>query len=421
MASLIRLVPRTARRHAIPFQACQIPSSSTSTQRMMHASPGLDPVSHSPAPTLENVMEDAQTSASTPIEDERLVHIRMNYLHSSTKLKRGGPLYIPLSAYVFNTIPRRDILHSAVVYYLDGLRQGTASTKTRGEVAFSGKKILPQKGTGKARRGTRSSPLLRKGGVAHGPKPRDFSTKLNRRVRELALRSALSLRWRSGDLHVVKNLYWQPPPQSTGPLRQQLKSKGWDDALFLTAPREPRSVPRLGKTGKFSAADPIYTEEQEVDHSKEVQSFAIACGNIPRTEMINLADLTSDAHEKAKKKQDLKRPGELHAYEVLARKKLICDLGAIEWLEEKLGGSLFHDDGMQQFTMEDLQADEDIVDATSEEGVINDMSAQLNRTVNLEEAETQEDLELREAEDEAIEKETERVLEDVDGERKDKA
>ncbi|PWN33028.1 ribosomal protein L4, partial [Meira miltonrushii] len=275
--------------------------------------------------------------------DESLVHVKMNYLHPSTRKGEALKQYIPLSSYVFNTAPRKDILHSAVVYYLDGLRQGTASTKTRGEIAFSGKKILPQKGTGKARRGTRSSPLLRKGGVAHGPRPRDFSTKLNRRVRELALRSALSLRWRMGDLHVVKNLYWQPPPQSTGPLRQQLKCKGWDDALFLTAPREPRPSLKLGKTGKFSAADPIYTEEQDLEHGKEVQSFAIACGNIPRIEMINLADLTLDAHDKAKKKEDLKKPGELHAYEVLARKKLICDLGAIEWLEEKLGGSLFHE------------------------------------------------------------------------------
>ncbi|MCO5566178.1 hypothetical protein L7F22_019854 [Adiantum nelumboides] len=419
MASLVRLVPRTARRHVTAFAACQSPSASTSAQRMMHASPALDPVTHTPAATIENVVENAQTTSPDQI-NESLVHVRINYLHPSTKKRRSNPEYIPLSSHVFNTAPRRDILHSAVVYYLDGLRQGTASTKTRGEVAFSGKKILPQKGTGKARRGTRGSPLLRKGGVAHGPKPRDFSTKLNRRVRELALRSALSLRWRMGDLHVVKNLYWQPPPQSTGPLRQQLKSKGWDDALFLTAPREPRPALQLGKTGKFSAVDPIYTEEQDLNHGKEVQSFAIACGNIPRIEMINLADLTLDAHEKAKKKEDLKRPGELHAYEVLARKKLICDLGAIEWLEEKLGGSLFHENGFQQFALEDLQS-EDLIDEVSSDGVVDDMSAQLNRSLSLGEAEMEEDAELTAAEDQAIKEETERVLQDIEAEKKEKA
>lgn len=415
MASLIRLVPRTARRHATSIAACQSPSASTSAQRMMHASPALDPVPQTPAATIESIVEDAKSNSAAPI-DESLVHVRMNYLHPSTRKRKALPQYIPLSSYVFNTAPRKDVLHSAVVYYLDGLRQGTASTKTRGEIAFSGRKILPQKGTGKARRGTRSSPLLRKGGVAHGPKPRDFSTKLNRRVRELALRSALSLRWRMGDLHVVKNLYWQPPPQSTGPLRQLLKSRGWDDALFLTAPREPQPAMRLGKTGKFSAADPIYTEEQDLEHGKDVQSFAIACGNIPRIEMINLADLTLDAHDKAKKKEDLKKPGELHAYEVLARKKLICDLGAIEWLEEKLGGSLFHENGLQQFTLEDLQS----MDEISSEGLVDDMSAQLNRSLSLGEAETAEDAELRAAEDEAIKEETDRVLQDVESEKKTK-
>lgn len=383
---------------------------------MMHASPTLDPTDHTPAPTMANVEAKAQ-SGFADLSDDSLVHIKMSYLHPSTKdpmqtpragdIKTGRiraePHYIPLSSYVFNTPPRRDILHSAVVYYLDGLRAGTASTKTRGEVAFSGKKILPQKGTGKARRGTRGSPLLRKGGVAHGPKPRDFSTKLNRRVRELALRSALSLRWKQGDLHVVKNYYWQPPPQSCGPLSKLLKSKGWDDALFLTAPREPQPSGELGKTGKFSASDPIYSEEQEVQHYRDVQDFAIACANVPRTEIINLADLTMEAHEKAKKKEDKKKPGELHAYEVLARKKLICDLGAIEWLEEKLGGSLFHEGGLEAFAVEDLQYGDEI----------NNLAEQLNEQVNL--SETQEDAELRMAEDEAIENEAERVLKDVPG------
>ncbi|KAL1872308.1 hypothetical protein VTK73DRAFT_1618 [Phialemonium thermophilum] len=100
---------------------------------------------------------------------------------------------------------RRDILHLAVVYEGDRTRQGTASSKTRYEVAGSHRKLSPQKGTGRARRGDRQSPLLRGGGKTFGPKPRDFSTRLNRKVYDLAWRTALSYRYRRGELIVSED------------------------------------------------------------------------------------------------------------------------------------------------------------------------------------------------------------------------
>lgn len=98
---------------------------------------------------------------------------------------------------------RRDLLHRAIVYEGDKHRQGTASTKWRSEVHGSGKKIRPQKGTGKARLGDKKSPMLRGGGVAFGPKPRDFSTELNKKIYDLAWRTALSYRYKRGELVVV--------------------------------------------------------------------------------------------------------------------------------------------------------------------------------------------------------------------------
>src|SRR5438874_8149445 len=77
---------------------------------------------------------------------------------------------------------RRDILHRAVVFEGDATRQGTASTKWRKDVHGSGRKIRPQKGSGRARLGDKKSPMLRGGGVAFGPHPRDFSTGLQRKV-----------------------------------------------------------------------------------------------------------------------------------------------------------------------------------------------------------------------------------------------
>ncbi|KAF8852649.1 50S ribosomal protein-like protein L4 [Acephala macrosclerotiorum] len=105
-------------------------------------------------------------------------------------------LYLPL---------RRDILHRAVIFEGDATRQGTASTKTRYEVHGSHRKIRPQKGTGMARLGTKQSPMLKGGGKSFGPHPRDFSTELPRKVYDLAWRTALSWRYRRGELIVCED------------------------------------------------------------------------------------------------------------------------------------------------------------------------------------------------------------------------
>lgn len=101
---------------------------------------------------------------------------------------------------------RSDILHRAVVHEGDRTRQGTASTKWRGDVHGSGRKVRPQKGSGMARLGDKKSPMLRGGGVAHGPHPRDFSTRLHQKVYDLAWRTALSYRFRRDELIVVRDI-----------------------------------------------------------------------------------------------------------------------------------------------------------------------------------------------------------------------
>ncbi len=100
---------------------------------------------------------------------------------------------------------RRDILHRAVIFEGDATRQGTASTLTRYEVHGSHRKIRPQKGTGKARLGTRQSPLIKGGGKTFGPKPRDFATSLPKKMYDLAWRTALSWRYRRGELIICED------------------------------------------------------------------------------------------------------------------------------------------------------------------------------------------------------------------------
>ncbi|QSZ37306.1 hypothetical protein DSL72_009400 [Monilinia vaccinii-corymbosi] len=105
-------------------------------------------------------------------------------------------LYLPL---------RRDLLHRAVVFEGDNTRQGTASSKTRWEVHGSHRKVRPQKGTGGARLGWRQSPLMVGGGKSFGPHPRDFGTDLPRKMYDIAWRTALSWRYRKGQLIVCED------------------------------------------------------------------------------------------------------------------------------------------------------------------------------------------------------------------------
>lgn len=111
---------------------------------------------------------------------------------------------LELSDAVFGAPVNDALLYEAVRHYMAGKRRGTAKTKTRHEVAGSGKKLWKQKGTGRARMGSIRSPLWRHGGTTHGPQPRDYSYKLPRKMQLGALRSALSAKLRDGELAVIQ-------------------------------------------------------------------------------------------------------------------------------------------------------------------------------------------------------------------------
>ena len=113
---------------------------------------------------------------------------------------------IALSDAVFGIAPNAAVMHMAVVNYLANQRQGTQSTLTRTEVSGGGKKPWRQKGTGHARQGSTRAPQWRHGGIVHAPKPRDYSYELNKKVRRLALKSALSDKVLTGGLIVLDEL-----------------------------------------------------------------------------------------------------------------------------------------------------------------------------------------------------------------------
>lgn len=107
---------------------------------------------------------------------------------------------------IFNRQVDPHILHQVVVSLQARRRVGTSSTKDRSTVHGSGRKPFRQKGTGRARQGTRTSPLLRKGGVVFGPQPRIYDPKINRKVKRLAMKMALSSRWQGEQLMVLDRL-----------------------------------------------------------------------------------------------------------------------------------------------------------------------------------------------------------------------
>ena len=113
---------------------------------------------------------------------------------------------ITLSDAIFGITPNAVVMHMAVVNYLANQRQGTQSTLTRTEVSGGGKKPWRQKGTGHARQGSTRAPQWRHGGIVHAPKPRDYSFSLNKKVRRLALLSALSDKALTNNIIVLDEL-----------------------------------------------------------------------------------------------------------------------------------------------------------------------------------------------------------------------
>ena len=118
--------------------------------------------------------------------------------------KKAGE--VELSEAVFGIEPNESVLHDSVKNYLANQRQGTQSALTKGEVSFSTIKPWRQKGTGRARAGYTGSPVWTHGGVAFAPKPRDYSYTLNKKVRRLALKSALSAKAQADEIVVIKDM-----------------------------------------------------------------------------------------------------------------------------------------------------------------------------------------------------------------------
>jgi large subunit ribosomal protein L4 len=118
----------------------------------------------------------------------------------------GKTVTVDLPAEIFDVQASLALMHQVVVAQLAAARQGTSSTKTRGEVRGGGKKPYRQKGTGRARQGSTRAPQFAGGGVVHGPQPRSYKQRTPKKMKALALRGALSDRARNDRIHIVTSL-----------------------------------------------------------------------------------------------------------------------------------------------------------------------------------------------------------------------
>lgn len=189
---------------------------------------------------------------------------------------------IQLNTFVFKQSPRLDIMSELVRAGQAGRRQGSHNVKTRAEVRGGGAKPFRQKGTGRARQGSSRSPLLRTGGVIHGPKPRKYSKKIGAKVRKLGIRSTLSYLLSKDALVVVEDM--ASKEGKTKDLHQKLKNFS------------PKSL--------------------LIDHNKN-ELFSRACRNLPAYQLLEA--------------------GGLNVYDLLRYNHVICTRKAVEKIHKIYG------------------------------------------------------------------------------------
>lgn len=150
-----------------------------------------------------------------------------------------------LSDEIFAIEPNTAAMHLVVRSYLAAQRQGTQSALTRGMVRGGGRKIYRQKGTGNARHHSNRAPQFRHGGVVFAPQPRDYVIKVPRKIRRLAMKSALSAQLRDGNIIVVNEIKLEQA--KTKLVAQMLKALNADKRVLLVVPQEQKDVVRASK------------------------------------------------------------------------------------------------------------------------------------------------------------------------------
>ena len=173
---------------------------------------------------------------------------------------------LTLNDNVFGIEPNKHVMHEVLVAELAEARQGSASTKTRAEVRGGGRKPFRQKGTGRARQGSTRAPHMVGGGVVHGPKPRNYAKKVNKKVRKLALKSALATKINEGNVIVLDDFTLETPKTKT----------------FIN----------FAKALNFDGAKQLYVTNDDADNIDRDYFLYLSTRNIEKVAAINTRDLS---------------------------------------------------------------------------------------------------------------------------------
>ena len=215
-----------------------------------------------------------------------------------------------LSDLIFGAKVNEAVLHAAVRAYLMNQRQGTQSTLTRTEVSGGGKKPWRQKGTGRARQGSTRSPQWTHGGIALGPKPRDYRLTLNKKTKRVALFSALSAKVEAGELIVVDEIALDT--YKTGAMVKMLAALGCKKEVTKTY---KTTTVKDGEVVKEKATRTATVAQKALIVLPGTEGFVIkSCANIPGVETTLYSTI--------------------NVYEVLKAEKVIMTKAAVEKLEE---------------------------------------------------------------------------------------
>lgn len=156
-----------------------------------------------------------------------------------------------LPAEIFGTKVNNPLMAQAVRVYLANQRRGTVKTKSRGEVSISTRKIYRQKGTGRARHGAASAPIFVGGGIAFGPKPRDYSMKLNQNMRKVALFSALTSKLKDGEIKIISGLEKiEPKTKKMTAVIKNLDLGGKKQQFLLVMPKAGADFANVSKAAR---------------------------------------------------------------------------------------------------------------------------------------------------------------------------
>ncbi|POW20134.1 hypothetical protein PSHT_03807 [Puccinia striiformis] len=246
-------------------------------------------------------------------------------------------LLYPLSSFVFGQPFRSDIIHRCVNFERSLTRSGSANTKTRSEVAMSGRKLRPQKGSGRARLGDASSPTLRKGGAAFGPKPKDWAQGIQRKVWELGLRTVLSQRWREGRLIVVDKFEMNGESQASLELANLIKQNSWSSSVLIAGGHWGTEAKGWKSPGLLRQA---LSRAHLVEDGIRLGQTGPEWQRIQKSKILPILNEVDLAHPNdfrpGKPHPTDLTPGKIGIYHLLLRKYTILDINAVRHLEHHL-------------------------------------------------------------------------------------